>query len=620
MLDLPTFLTIYPWSPQLPETPPSQEWLWHYTIAGSPEQIWPYIIDTSRLNRLVGYEASSYTERDGMLYGTYDLQGQIVEWAEPPWDWNYARSIVATRQFTNGLMTTLRTIVHLVPDATALRTHVFVYLGAIPRKTAWTPMVSAYFTPRQAGYGAAMQQIERAVLAHVPANAVYRPVPLSLATDIHPRLTMIRTALVQRGLDDELIDRLLDYVLTADEGDLYRIQLVPLAAAWQVHLPILLALCLHAVQEGLLTLSWELICPHCRGMCDSLSELRQLPSEGHCRICEITFDSTGEQSLEVIFHIHPSIKYLPRRYYCLGDAHEKPHIKVQQRIGAGEQRTLHTALPPGHYRMRIVSVADDQLLTIQRGSAPTVVWDATVPPQRHECTPSPHVIMTNSANQERVFIIEDIAWPADALRPDDVLNLQTFRDLFSHESIATQLYVDIGVQTIVFSDIVSSTRLYATHGDAKAFFAVKTHFEHMRAVAQRHDGAVIKTMGDGVMLAFSTAVDGWNAALELQRFFARRTADIDLRIALHTGRCLAVTFNTGIDYFGQTVNIAAKLQLLADTQQIVCSQAVWDGLQDLQRREQPMVEAVRLQHPSLPETIDAYRVSVHTAAPTRQAS
>jgi class 3 adenylate cyclase len=89
----------------------------------------------------------------------------------------------------------------------------------------------------------------------------------------------------------------------------------------------------------------------------------------------------------------------------------------------------------------------------------------------------------------------------------------------------------------------------------------------------------VKTIGDAVMASFVDPLDALRAALDMRAQIARFNADaggdlIGLKIGLHAGACLAVTLNDRLDYFGQTVNIAARVQALAGADEIVVTDDV----------------------------------------------
>ena len=137
-------------------------------------------------------------------------------------------------------------------------------------------------------------------------------------------------------------------------------------------------------------------------------------------------------------------------------------------------------------------------------------------------------------------------------------------------------------QHIVFTDLKGSTELYERIGDLNVLALVQQHFERLTLVTVRHNGAIIKTLGDAVMAAFMRPADTVKAALamrsEIARFNAERTEpDLILKVGLHRGAAIAVTFNDRLDYFGQSVNIAARVEALADGGEICLTREVNDA-------------------------------------------
>lgn len=133
-----------------------------------------------------------------------------------------------------------------------------------------------------------------------------------------------------------------------------------------------------------------------------------------------------------------------------------------------------------------------------------------------------------------------------------------------------------------FSDLKGSTALYDRIGDLNAFSLVQQHFERLQRVTVRHNGAIVKTIGDAVMAAFLNPLDAMRAAIEMRGEIAtfnrdRVDRDLILKIGVHTGAAIAVTLNDRLDYFGQTVNIAARVQNLADADEIYVSHDVYDA-------------------------------------------
>jgi class 3 adenylate cyclase len=132
---------------------------------------------------------------------------------------------------------------------------------------------------------------------------------------------------------------------------------------------------------------------------------------------------------------------------------------------------------------------------------------------------------------------------------------------------------------VLFTDLRHSTQLYREIGDATAFGRVMSHFDVLKKTIAAHDGAVVKTIGDAVMAVFRSAADGLRAMLEVQRELAE-PADgripLVLKAGLNTGPCIAVTLNDRLDYFGSTVNMAARLECLSSGSDVIISRSVYE--------------------------------------------
>ena len=160
-----------------------------------------------------------------------------------------------------------------------------------------------------------------------------------------------------------------------------------------------------------------------------------------------------------------------------------------------------------------------------------------------------------------------------------LLMTQTFRDFFRSEVIKATEGIAIRDITLLFTDLRGSTALYQRIGDLNAYMQVQRHFERLLDVTVRHQGAVTKTIGDAVMAAFLTPVDAIRAAIEMREAVEelnrdRPQRDFILKIGMHEGAAIAVTLNERLDYFGQTVNLAARVQNLAGGDEICVTEDV----------------------------------------------
>ena len=160
-----------------------------------------------------------------------------------------------------------------------------------------------------------------------------------------------------------------------------------------------------------------------------------------------------------------------------------------------------------------------------------------------------------------------------------LLTTQSFRDNFRSEVIRAAEEIAVRDVTLLFTDLKGSTALYERIGDLNAYMQVQRHFERLLDVTVKRNGAVNKTIGDAVMAAFPTAADAVTAALDMRSAAedlnrGRLQRDFVLKIGIHRGAAIAVTLNDRLDYFGQTVNIASRVQAVAGGDEICLTEEV----------------------------------------------
>ena len=160
-----------------------------------------------------------------------------------------------------------------------------------------------------------------------------------------------------------------------------------------------------------------------------------------------------------------------------------------------------------------------------------------------------------------------------------LLTNQTFRDLYRTDTLAIGQRLKILSLTFLFSDLKDSTELYEHVGDLVAFDLVNEHFRLLQEIIASERGAVVKTIGDAVMATFETPDRAIAAAIRMREAMSdlgaeRQHQSLRLKMGIHEGSCLAVTLNGQQDYFGQTVNIASRVQGLAASRSIVVTEQV----------------------------------------------
>lgn len=124
--------------------------------------------------------------------------------------------------------------------------------------------------------------------------------------------------------------------------------------------------------------------------------------------------------------------------------------------------------------------------------------------------------------------------------------------------------------TILFSDIVESTRHWERRGDIDARLLIDRHNRLLFPIIKKYRGRIIKTLGDAIMASFSDPQHAIKAAIAMQQMLHReRQKDkyfsVRIRVGIHTGK--GIVENN--DIFGDIVNVAAKVQAEAEANQIV---------------------------------------------------
>ena len=579
LLTVDGFVDQYPWPKRFRERGKPLEWLWEFDLSVAAEKLWPHLIDTSRLNRALGLAEMKFEERDGVLHGSSVNGGVVHEWVEEPWTWVNGHSLTAIRDYSRGFAHVARAIYRVVDGPTP---KLAVYFGWIPRGMIGRLALRVGVPPLRKAYAKVLADLQAEI--DRPRPEPYVAKPKSLEASVARRMGELRDTLIERGVDKDLIDRLYELVKTGDDMDLYRIQPRKLAHDWGVGEDSLLSACLHATRVGLLDLSWDVICPHCRGVRDESPGLSGVAGSGSCDVCEVDFTTDVENAVEVTFHIHGSIREVPKVYFCSAEPATKQHIKIQQVVEPGETLAISGHLAPGRYRARLRGNRISGFLTVREEAseqaASMLAWSSDAEIGEREVDPSIRIELSNKSESAELFVVEEVRWADEALRPSMLFALQEFRDLFSEEYLGSDVQLSVGEQTLLFTDMISSTAFYREHGDPAAFVKVKEHFGTVFAIVRDGGGAVVKTIGDAVMAVFSDPLAAVKAARGINQAFPEVVGDPDairLRVSLNNGPCIAVNLNTGIDYFGATVNTAAKLQACAEAGEVALSARVFSA-------------------------------------------
>jgi class 3 adenylate cyclase len=557
---------------------------WTWTFDLPPDELWPVLADTNRFNEAMGlptYVLEETPQANGTILrrGRGKAAGFALEWEEKPYEWIHGRHFRQARVFTKGPFRRFGPVFDLEPTDLGG--------GATGSKVSyaldWEPLtlMGRLFgarLARQAGEVVGKRILEAVAFAKGARATHFDLAPPELPQGARERAAALAAEIDRSPYGNGLGQPLADRVLTAMATDLLPIKPKPLARELDIPQRAAVEGCLAGVRAGLLTMKWDLLCTNCRGPKLSAGALSELPRGAHCPSCNIDYDRDFEKNVELSFAPAPSVRPLTAGGFCLSGPMATPHVAVQLLLAPGERRSVRVDLPPGSYRLRTLHPGAHVDLEHGGGAFPGLRVTAS----GVEATPPSEagtVTFANDAGFELAALIEDRTWTRDALTAPEVISLQVFRDLFAEATLRPGDEAGVSQVALLFSDLQGSTALYERVGDAVAFNMVREHFALLASIVRDHDGAVVKTIGDAVMASFGDPANAVKAALAMQARianFGEKGHELVLKLGVHAGPSVVVNLNDRLDYFGSTVNMAARLQGQSQGGDVVLSRAVAD--------------------------------------------
>jgi class 3 adenylate cyclase len=583
------------------------------TISAPAPLVWALVADTNRFDRAAGLAAGSYKFRelpDGSRerVATAKQAGFAIEWIEPAYDWIEGRFVRGARTFTAGPPKAGGFSVELVPDPKAPTTSTIVKARAWVAGEGFFGFVARMimrpkFKAALRKYLDAIEELlkkaakdEYAWVAEPPAAAARRAL-LNANTDevTSGTRTPNREAdfafrarkLSEAPIDPALRKQLLEFLQTRPDEEVAAIRPFEVARAWKADKREVLRAFLHAARAGLVELQWQINCPSCRVGAQTATSLDKVGRQAHCDSCNIGYDLDFAQHVEAIFKISPSVRAVETAVYCASSPWFRPHVYAQLGIEPGASTTRSAALPPAellvrtlrHGRRKVIEIEDPPPKSVR-----IVLTDDAL-----ELTTSgvaaagedTELVIENKAKTKETVLVERTGWSADIVLGSVITTFPDFLDLFATEAPAAGVELSVSSLTLLFSDLTGSTALYERVGDARAFAIVEEHFRDMEKAIVEHGGAIVKTMGDAVMATFNSPAEALRAGLQMVAECERAHKDLGLevKIGLHDGPCLAVRANDKLDFFGTTVNVAARLQAQAKGSEVVIAEALLDHVE-----------------------------------------
>ena len=426
---------------------------------------------------------------------------------------------------------------------------------------------------------------------------------------------------LRQSADADVVAAIERLVRDAPDHRLCRINVVDFATKSGLNEERVIAAFLHAARIGLFDLSWNVLCPGCGGVLDANATLKTVRREEYeCALCAAGYEPTLDEMVEVAFTVMPRVRriaahdpetlpipgYFRQIFWSSGidlpDDFERIIEDVtldSVELPPGEKAILSLQLPaefvivfePVTHAAQFLDIKGEA--TRERQNLSLVFNKVRAPTGTIELRPGPFRLAFENRTDARVLPGVWIAGDAlhgllgrrkPFLTAKRLLTNQTFHDLYGTDTLDINQRLNITSLTFLFTDLKGSTQLYERVGDLVAYDLVRAHFRVLTEIVASEAGAVVKTIGDAVMATFPTPDRAVGAALRMREAMRkfneeRKSEDLLLKIGIHEGPCLAVTLNDRRDYFGQTVNIAARVQNLAVSRSIYATGPVVEDAQ-----------------------------------------
>jgi adenylate cyclase len=576
---------------------------WTYDLQAAPEALWPLASDTNRFNRDTGLPAVELLGIQNRVRRIrFRLPVLSIEWDEEPFEWTYPYRFGVLRSYRSGPIREMRVDCRLERRAsggTRLTYQVWVtarnWLGQLA-----IPLGIGLYSAKR--FKDAFHHYDR--LAAQGGSLPASPRRWNLTQGGHRRFQALSKELIQQDVDENLLTHLYEFLHRADQISVQRMRPYVLAEAWGLPRRTVLEAFLRATRASMLDMYWELLCPECRGVSEGHGHLSDVRGDSHCNTCNIDFKTNFDHNVEVIFRPNPAVRAVDASVeFCVGSPQRQPHIVLSLIVPAGEGLPVDIMLDPGRYAFRTRGLPGSQAAIAQPEGPDRIevrAHETGWPYGEASMALKPRIQLINRTDQVQVFELGRTAWSDQAATAADVTALQVFRDLFASEVVRPGEEISVGSVTLMFTDLRGSTKMYRDIGDAPAFGRVREHFTALEQAVAAEGGAIVKTMGDSIMAAFRSPAAGLRSIWAAQKSLSRFEPRLWLKVGIHHGPCIVVNLNDRLDYFGSTVNVAARLPNFSTGGEIIFSDAV---------RSDPEVKQF-LEQSATPESLSRFQTEV----------
>ena len=544
-----------------------------WELSCTPEDLWPFVSNTERLNRALGLPAVAFSIRPTESgtrnrYATFRLAGMQMQWQEHMFEWVEVQRMSVLREFHKGPLKWLTSVVelHRRTDGGTTLTHTF--------KVNCRHLPGLLFVKFQ------MQAIIRRGL-----DRIYRRIDAVMKNSTATQMVvdafedtrfMTRRAsllmdkileqLASRNLDKPTLVKVFEFARLASAQDVSRIR--PRALAARLNLPeeAVIDVCLHGVEDGLFELSWDVICPLCRIATTSKDSISELQKHARCEACNFDFDLDFSTSVEMVLRLNPEIRDPVTGQFCIGGPAHSPHVVAQTRVAAGETLTVGLDLSEGRYLLRGPQLPFSvQILVTPSGQTHQLTVDLSkgidTQATRELAVGRQLLIIVNPGATEILVRVERSLIPDDAITAVQAAQLPFFCRTFPHQVPSALQVASIQQMTFFVVARHDSADVTKQFGELRSCELMRDHLINVMDFTNRHRASYVRTLEEGALLAFrspSAAIQAAISVFETVPKIENEAAWIPV-VSIHRGSVLVTTLNGRLEYLGTSVRIAIAL-------------------------------------------------------------
>lgn len=564
-----------------------------YKLDARPTHIWPILADSNRLFRDLGLPTIELLDpvpeshyQNGRSRAQCRWLGMRLEWDEMPCEWHKNSYYRIERHYRKGPLHQLTFGVQLDPIETG--TIVKIDLNIQPASNFYRILIQLYL------HTTLFSHLRTVIDTYdvVATTGYYFKLSAtghSLPKNIQNKLHQLHGQLASFSNRPEVVTKLIQLIQEGDPLTLRLLRPHELASRWDLPREDILTVMLYAVYIQLLEFRWDAVCPHCRQIQASSSQLSGIREIVNCSYCRDTFTVALNRNLEINFQPNSNIRSIQRDQFSISSPQSAPFIITQFLLEAGSSKTLDLVLPESTYRLRTLKQNGNPFLKVKEDGPDQLALSLNSRGWEQIATnigANVQLTLNNRTDSEQLFIIEHVPGSDQRLTGNDLTTRQLFRSLFPDQTLRDEEKISAGSLTFMFTDLVDSTLIYRSIGDGDAFDRVMQHFDIIEQVIKKEHGAIIKTLGDAVMAVFLHPDAAIRTILRIQMALKANqnfSPPLQIKAGIHHGQCIAVNQNQQLDYFGSTVNMAARLVDFAHQDEIILSEFAYEdpGVQQL---------------------------------------